>query len=215
MKSIGLMARQSGTTRAAFRAYYEEHHAPLACRHFAFRKYVRNHVIWSDPADIDFDVLSEFWMDDAGTAASAYVGEVATIMAEDEARFMDSSMTRPMVVEECVVSGSARGEDCSGARRAIFMVRDTRADAGGDRLLSLARGLAGAPGASRVSADRVIEGLFGAAAPADGFISVWLSGGAPAPQCACERAGFALVTALLAEIEETAGEAMAAAYRAR
>ena len=58
MKTVGLMPRRPDTTRAAFRTHYETRHAPLALGKFPFEKYIRNHIVSSDPDPIGFDVPS-------------------------------------------------------------------------------------------------------------------------------------------------------------
>src|SRR5579859_7193698 len=89
MKVITLIARKPGTSRAAFKAYYEENHAPLGTRYFPFDKYVRNHLVSSVPEDVGFDVLMESWLDRT-KAMAILTGEIEGIFAEDEARFMDA-----------------------------------------------------------------------------------------------------------------------------
>jgi uncharacterized protein (TIGR02118 family) len=213
MKSIGLMTRKTGLTREEFRAYYEERHAPLAIKYFPFRKYVRNHVVLSEPSDIDFDVVSEFYMDTPEVAAAAYSGPVAALMSADEANFMNSAMTRPVVVEEKLIAGAPRGEDTSASRRAMFLLRDNGGEARADRLAACAQSLTDAYGARRTTIDAVAEGLFGVRPVADGFVSVWLAADAPMPLLS-DADGFVLVSALLTEVEESPAALMARAYGA-
>ncbi len=213
MKSMALMSRKAGLSRAAFRAYYEEQHAPLACTYFPFRKYVRNHVVASEPPEVDFDVIGEFYMDSLEVAAEAYSGPVAKIMVADEANFMNSAMTRPVAVEEHLVLGSVRGEDLLGARRALYLLRDGGGEARAERLLALAHALAVARGVSRVTADCATGAMFAAAAPVDGFISAWLTEDAPMPRL-MPAEDFRVTASVLTEIGETPGAAMAAAFRA-
>ncbi len=59
MKVVTLIQRKPGTTRAAFKDYYEKNHARLGTRYFPFDKYVRNHLDSSEPADVPFDVYME------------------------------------------------------------------------------------------------------------------------------------------------------------
>ena len=44
MKSVCLLTRRAGTTREAFRDYYETQHCRLGMKYFPFAKYLRNHV---------------------------------------------------------------------------------------------------------------------------------------------------------------------------
>lgn len=71
-KVITLIPRKPGTTRAAFKDYYENNHAPLGTRYFPFDKYVRNHLVASHPEDLGFDVLMELWLDHGKAMATPH-----------------------------------------------------------------------------------------------------------------------------------------------
>ena len=89
MKVVTLIQRKPGTTRAAFKDYYEKNHAPLGSRYFPFDKYVRNHLDSSEPADAPFDVYMEAFLDRT-KAMGLLTGDVLKIFDEDEARFMNA-----------------------------------------------------------------------------------------------------------------------------
>ncbi len=109
-KSVALIKRKPGITQEEFIRHYEEVHAPLAIQFFqgCFKRYVRNHVtaaLGNDPPD--FDVISEFWVEDEN--ALARIAELnsspaAQILRDDEATFMDASKTVTYIVDERVSS---------------------------------------------------------------------------------------------------------------
>jgi uncharacterized protein (TIGR02118 family) len=105
MKTVGLMPKKPDITRARFRNHYEDRHAPLATSKFPFDKYVRNHVVASDPDPVGFDCLSEFWIDEVDEIYRLMAGPVGEIMREDELRFTDQPNIGPAVAEETLVAG--------------------------------------------------------------------------------------------------------------
>jgi uncharacterized protein (TIGR02118 family) len=110
IKTISFIARKPGLSREDFIRHYEEHHAPLALKHFPmFRKYVRNYLVAMPGADEpDFDCITEFWFDDAEGALKVqeilgdYKTEVGRMFLEDEERFQDRGKTRSFLIDERV-----------------------------------------------------------------------------------------------------------------
>ncbi len=104
IKAMSLVSRKHGLTREEFSRHYEEVHVPLALKHFAFKKYVRNYVIKSpDAEEPEFDCITEVWfetMEDCQAAAEFSVSEAYEVIAEDEERFMDRSRIVAFLVEE-------------------------------------------------------------------------------------------------------------------
>lgn len=112
IKTIALIKRKPGMSREDFVRYYEEHHAPLALKHFpTFRTYVRNYPI-AIPGreEPDFDCITEFWFDDMEAALKVqeilgdYRTEVGKIFLADEEKFQDRSNTRTFLIDERVSS---------------------------------------------------------------------------------------------------------------
>jgi len=105
LKLMLLVRRKPGTTREAFRDYYESIHAPLASGVMAgCKRYLRNFVIEEPGGSQDFDVITEFWFDLEGPFAKAAkrISTEATraVLEADEARFMDRGSMRVVVVDE-------------------------------------------------------------------------------------------------------------------
>jgi uncharacterized protein (TIGR02118 family) len=122
MKTIGFMPRRPDISRAAFRDHYETRHTPLALGKFPFTKYVRNHVVASDPDPIGFDCLSEFWIGDVGEVLRIMAGEIGDKMREDERRFADQPMISPAVAVETHIAGPARVIEDGLVRKEILLL---------------------------------------------------------------------------------------------
>ena len=123
MKTIGLMPRRPDISRAAFRDHYENRHAPLALGKFPFEKYVRNHVVVSDPDPIGFDCLSEFWVEKVSEIYEIMAGPIGDIMREDELRFTDQPKIGPAVAEETLLAGLPRVIDDGITHKEILLIR--------------------------------------------------------------------------------------------
>jgi uncharacterized protein (TIGR02118 family) len=123
MKTIGLMPKRTDISRAAFRDHYENRHAPLALGKFPFEKYVRNHVVASDPDPIGFDCLSEFWVEKVAEIHTIMAGPIGDIMREDELRFTDQRKIGPAVAEEIHVAGPPRIVDDGVTHKEILLIR--------------------------------------------------------------------------------------------
>lgn len=118
-KSITIVRRRDGLSRAAFRAYYEEHHAPLGIAWFGFDRYARNHVA-DDAPDPGFDCIAEFWPSDLDQIARA-IAAAGPLFTEDDARFM-SADRKGGTVEEWLLAGPPRGVDAPGTRKCIDLI---------------------------------------------------------------------------------------------
>jgi uncharacterized protein (TIGR02118 family) len=123
MKTVGLMPRRVDISRAAFHDHYEDRHAPLALGKFPFEKYVRNHLIASDPDPVGFDCLSEFWVGDVAEIYKIMAGPIGDIMREDELRFTDQRKIGPAVAEETHIAGPARIVDDGIVNKEILLIR--------------------------------------------------------------------------------------------
>lgn len=105
IKLMLLMRRRPGTSREDFRSYYEGNHAPLAASVMSrCVKYVRNFVSEEPTGPQDFDAITEFWFEIEGPYSvnrhQLADKDVQSLLAEDEARFMDRTSMRVIVVEE-------------------------------------------------------------------------------------------------------------------
>lgn len=108
-KLIGLFSRKPGTSAHDFRAYYEQHHAPLASSKFGhlFASYTRNYV---EPGpDLggrgDIDVVTEIVFHDDAAMREMFTMTQAdpalrAAIADDEAVFMDRDATRILLVSD-------------------------------------------------------------------------------------------------------------------
>lgn len=213
VKRVNMIARKPGTTREAFRAYYENHHAPMGTRYFPFEKYVRNHLIASTPEDVGFDVLMESWID-LNRRSASMTPEVDRLFAEDEHRFMKAP-PRPVgaAVVEHLLSGPPRGVEPPRQRKAAWLLS---AD-GLDRPMFLhtaetwGRGLAAEAQATRaVLAERQASAA-GSLFTADAILTLWLSG-SQSPPSDEPPTGVAVRARLLMEAYETPIETLKANF---
>jgi len=106
IKAISFITRKPGLSREEFARHYEEVHAPLAMKHFPFKRYVRNYVTGDpDADDRGFDCITEVWfetMEDCQAAAEFSMSEDYTVISEDEEKFMDRSRIVAFLVDEKV-----------------------------------------------------------------------------------------------------------------
>jgi uncharacterized protein (TIGR02118 family) len=105
IKLILQVRRKPGMDRGEFRRYYEGVHAPLAASLMeGCKRYVRNFVEEEPDGELGFDAITEFWFDGEGRWADVRShfakSDSALILAEDEARFMDRSSMRIVIVSE-------------------------------------------------------------------------------------------------------------------
>lgn len=105
VKTIGFMPRRRDLSREAFRAYYEQRHAPLAVPLFPFRRYRRNHLADAS-AEPGFDCISEFWVSSLERIGELMAGEVGDTMRADERNFLDQPAIVAVRAEERVAPAS-------------------------------------------------------------------------------------------------------------
>lgn len=200
MKSITIVRRRADLSRAAFRAHYEEHHAPLGVAWFGFDRYVRNHVADAE-SDPGFDCIAEFWPTDPAQIGRA-LAAAGTLFDEDDARFM-SPERRNGVVEEVLLAGPPRGVDPAGTVKRIDLL-DAATLPGSTELVRWAQGEVDAGRAARIALDRPTAGM----GNLDGIALLYRwdgVGDTPPP-------GRRSVTAL-ADVCETPAEVLVAAAR--
>lgn len=110
-KVLCLLKKKTGLSDAAFVDYYENHHLPLALKLFPqILKHQRNYLIETalrqdaTAPTLPFDVVSHLWFTDRAAfedmLSSAQRPEIARLIGDDEAHFMDRSQSRLIVVDE-------------------------------------------------------------------------------------------------------------------
>ena len=125
MKTLALIVRRPDHTRDAFRAHYEEIHAPLAMSTImeGTVRYVRHHVASEIAGSPVFDVVSAFWYRNAETAGALMARldtDAGARVQADEATFMDRERNTFFAVTEHLVSGA---EDRDAPLAAIALVK--------------------------------------------------------------------------------------------
>lgn len=215
MKTVGLLSRRGDLTREAFRTYYETRHAVLGMTHFPFTKYVRNHLVTAS-REIDFDCISEFWVDDLANTHAILSSPIGDMFREDEQRFMDRALIRSGLSDERLLFGPPRGVDEASTRRRFFCFRGP---AGVERQAFLeAVASAGRllpellPGVTRVALDATSpfpgEGAF----VFDGWLSVWLADHPSELRPVTWPADVAPALDVLTDVCESTPDALAAHY---
>jgi uncharacterized protein (TIGR02118 family) len=113
MKTLALIVRKPGISRAAFRTHYEEVHAPLALPLMSgLMRYVRHHVREELHGAAGFDVVTAFtYRDEAAlrgviTRLAAPTGDA---LLRDELSFMHKPQNRFFAVREVAEQGSRAG----------------------------------------------------------------------------------------------------------
>lgn len=121
IKIVALVVKRDDLTAEAFRAYYEQHHAPLilsvsptvAAYH---RSFVDHSSLWNagGAAELAIDAITELWFPDAAAyAAQEDVmrnPDIRRRVAEDEAQFMRRDLTRIFRVDEVVSTVAGTGQ---------------------------------------------------------------------------------------------------------
>jgi uncharacterized protein (TIGR02118 family) len=106
---FALIRRRADFIRDAFRAHYEDVHAPLALPLLpGLTTYVRNHIREELRGTPDFDVLSEFSYPDGKTVARSMAlieGPEGEAIRQDEASFMDRAAQRIVPVSRERIQG--------------------------------------------------------------------------------------------------------------
>jgi uncharacterized protein (TIGR02118 family) len=177
MKTVALMSRKPGMTRAEFRDYYETTHAVLGMRFFEFQKYIRNHVVEPSENCSPFDTFSEFWQASLSEVHAAMSGPIGAIMRRDGSRFIDRSLQRLACAEEFLITGAPRGVDPLPARKTCLFLNVSR---GLDRSEVLDAATRWGDEIAGAAADRIVRVTMDwiapfetAAFPYDAILSIW------------------------------------------
>lgn len=179
MKSVCLLSRRADLSRMAFRDYYESQHCLLGMRHFPFQRYVRNHLLCSDP-EVDFDCLSEFEVSAGFRSQDVLNSPAGVLLRADEQRFMMREFIRPAAAVESLLFGPQRGVDrfVSGRQLLLFKRGDEALQSFARRLAAHGAALGAAtPGVRRVTLD-LFQAYPGIAFGYDAMLSLWLEDGA-------------------------------------
>lgn len=117
IKTVALLKRKAGLSRAEFIAYYETRHAPLIRSLLpGIIDYRRNYVdrdgaFESDVAAIDFDSVTEIYFADRAAydrfLARAAEPDVARAIAEDEENVFDRAASRMFLVDQTPATAPA------------------------------------------------------------------------------------------------------------
>jgi EthD domain-containing protein len=110
-KTIALLRRKSGMSRADFIDYYENHHSVLIRKlQPKIREYRRNYIDFGNgfistvERELDFDVITEIWYDDrAAYEESMEIWNdpaLSELRINDEMRFLDMSKIHFFIVDE-------------------------------------------------------------------------------------------------------------------
>jgi hypothetical protein len=119
-KIVCTLPRRADFTSAAFRDYYEGHHVPLALQYMPFTRYARSYPI--DSEGIGFDVIPEFWLEDAARVGELLGGPAGQILAEDEARFFYRERMAAAPVDEFILARPSI-EGGTVRRRKVLLIR--------------------------------------------------------------------------------------------
>jgi hypothetical protein len=130
MKTFALIARRADHTRDAFRAHYEDVHAPLAVETVmeGTTRYVRHHLREEWFGAPDFDVLTAFWYREIAAAVALMervAGPAGERIRQDEESFMDRARNTFFPVTEHPVLGQ---EDRGAGLLALALVRGPEPD---------------------------------------------------------------------------------------
>ena len=215
MKSVCLLTRRAGTARAAFRDYYETRHCRLGMKYYLFAKYLRNHVVES-AQDIDFDCVSEFYIEDGRLSVDPKQTAAGEILDADERSFMEQRLIRPARAEETILFGPPRDVAVPGTRRQLLLLDPAAGIDDGvfaTAISDWANAIANLPGVVRISLDRVLPYAPGRASfPCQAMLSVWLGVGVSALELPGAPATIQLRVALLADVCETPPAEIMALY---
>ena len=140
MNTLALIARKPGLSRAAFRAHYEETHAPLGLRVMSgLQRYVRHHVAEQLHGAAGFDVVTSFSYRDAA-ALHAVIARLATpagdAVLRDELTFMDKPRNTFFAVRD---AGERGARDRAAPLQGIALVKRASAQAASEFRAAFAR----------------------------------------------------------------------------
>lgn len=121
IKLMLMLVRKAGMSFEDFHDYYENRHVPLASSFDQpLVRYRRNYVVGHTLGAPQYDCITEVWYDLDGKWSdyrdNIVAPEMAKIIALDEAKFLDRSAMRIMIIEEAnsapeTLPGNRRGEE--------------------------------------------------------------------------------------------------------
>lgn len=107
IKTVGLLTRKNGWTRAQFVKHWVETHAPLAHKVPGLRRYVQNHIRGErtradiEATAVEIDGIAELWFDDQAAFETASRTPEMKALHADGALFI--GRIKSYIVEEKVI----------------------------------------------------------------------------------------------------------------
>ncbi|MGI5142919.1 MULTISPECIES: EthD domain-containing protein [unclassified Streptomyces] len=111
MKLLSCLKKRDGITSEAFKEYYETNHVPLILSLAPSPTvYKRHYLIRGDAFnlredEVDFDVVTEMGWEDRDAFQAWMTAVSDERVGIDEARFLDRSRTRAVLIDDRVTAG--------------------------------------------------------------------------------------------------------------
>ena len=215
MKVVNLVTRRSDLTRSQFRDYYESRHAPLGSQYFPFEKYVRNHLVESDPQDVGFDCVMECWLDHRKALELLENREICAVFDEDEGKFM-AQRAIGVEAEEILLAGTPRDLDAPDMKKQVLLLKrlpELSRSAFDEKVAAWGRDLGKQAdlGLIRIVMDKVVSADT-SPLHADALLTGWFKSPSGSFRNLAVPAGMKLVATVTTKPHETSAAQLAAAF---